>query len=87
MQIIEKSVTIADLVKMIMYCTGGMQDYNYIWAGCMEITIEMSCCKYPSAVDLPKYWRDNKKSLITMLGEAHRGEFYKTLHMELKLQI
>lgn len=40
--------------------TGGMQDFNYVWYGCMEVTLELSCCKYPSAVELPKYWEDNK---------------------------
>ncbi|XP_037803670.1 carboxypeptidase M-like isoform X4 [Penaeus monodon] len=53
--------------------TGGMQDYNYVWHGCMDITIEMSCCKYPPADDLPKFWEDNKKALVRYLGEVHRG--------------
>ncbi|CAH0564074.1 unnamed protein product [Brassicogethes aeneus] len=53
--------------------TGGMQDYNYVWYGCMEVTLEVSCCKYPPAHELPKYWEDNKLSLIKYLAEAHRG--------------
>ncbi|XP_037294533.1 carboxypeptidase M isoform X2 [Manduca sexta] len=53
--------------------TGGMQDYNYLWHGCMEITLEISCCKYPPAHELPKYWQDNKQSLIKYLAEVHRG--------------
>ena len=52
---------------------GGMQDYNYIWGSCMEITLELSCCKYPSRQDLPRYWRENKNSLLLYLGEVHRG--------------
>lgn len=44
-----------------MYILGGMQDYNYLWHGCMEITLEVSCCKYPPAHELPKYWQDNKQ--------------------------
>lgn len=39
---------------------GGMQDYNYIWHGCMEITLEVSCCKFPYAAHLPRLWDDNK---------------------------
>jgi hypothetical protein len=38
-----------------------MQDYNYIWHGCMEVTIEMSCCKYPRAAELPDFWEENKE--------------------------
>ena len=53
--------------------TGGMQDYNYIWHGCMEITLELSCCKFPPASELPKFWEDNRASLLQFIGEAHRG--------------
>ncbi|XP_037938393.1 carboxypeptidase D isoform X2 [Teleopsis dalmanni] len=53
--------------------TGGMQDYNYVWYGCMEVTLEISCCKYPPAFELKKYWEDNQLSLIKFLAEAHRG--------------
>ncbi|XP_017038217.2 carboxypeptidase D isoform X6 [Drosophila kikkawai] len=53
--------------------TGGMQDYNYVWYGCMEITLEISCCKYPPAYELKKYWEDNQLSMIKFLAEAHRG--------------
>lgn len=37
-----------------------MQDFNYVWHGCMEVTLEISCCKYPPAHELPKYWEDNR---------------------------
>ncbi|XP_058822937.1 carboxypeptidase D isoform X1 [Topomyia yanbarensis] len=53
--------------------TGGMQDFNYVWHGCMEITLEVSCCKFPPAYELRKYWDDNQLSLIKFLAEAHRG--------------
>ncbi|XP_049952282.1 carboxypeptidase M isoform X1 [Schistocerca serialis cubense] len=53
--------------------TGGMQDFNYVWYGCMEITLELSCCKYPRASELPRYWEENRMSLVKFLAEAHRG--------------
>lgn len=37
-----------------------MQDFNYVWYGCMEVTIEMSCCKYPPRAQLPKFWEQNR---------------------------
>lgn len=53
--------------------TGGMQDFNYVWHGCMEVTLEVSCCKFPPAYELRKYWDDNQMSMIKFLAEAHRG--------------
>ncbi|XP_069703169.1 carboxypeptidase D isoform X3 [Periplaneta americana] len=53
--------------------TGGMQDFNYVWYGCMEVTLELSCCKYPPAAELPKFWEENRMSLVKFLAEAHRG--------------
>jgi len=53
--------------------TGGMQDYNYIWHGCMEVTLELSCCKFPPSTELSQFWDDNRNSLLQFMGEAHRG--------------
>ncbi|XP_025409980.1 carboxypeptidase D-like isoform X2 [Sipha flava] len=52
---------------------GSMQDYNYIWHGCMEITLEMSCCKYPPASFLESHWNDNLKPLLIWMQQSHRG--------------
>ncbi|XP_075676963.1 carboxypeptidase D-like isoform X1 [Dermatophagoides pteronyssinus] len=53
--------------------SGGMQDYNYVHGSCMEITLELSCCKYPPHSQLPEFWRQNKNALIAYLNEVHRG--------------
>lgn len=53
--------------------TGGMQDWNYLVAGCMELTLEIGCYKYPYAADLPKYWLDNREALLTYMEQANRG--------------
>lgn len=50
-----------------------MQDYNYWKHGCMEVTLEISCCKFPKASDLKQIWMENKKSLIEYLKYANKG--------------
>ncbi|XP_063230021.1 carboxypeptidase D-like isoform X2 [Bacillus rossius redtenbacheri] len=52
--------------------TGGMQDYNYA-RGCLELTLELSCCKYPSARLLPQLWDENRQALLEFISQAHRG--------------
>ncbi|XP_034119415.1 carboxypeptidase D isoform X1 [Drosophila nasuta] len=53
--------------------TGGMQDWNYVRAGCMELTIEMGCDKFPEAKDLPQYWQDNREPLLQLIEQVHHG--------------
>ena len=53
--------------------TGGMQDFNYLHSNCFEITMELSCCKFPAASTLPGEWRKNKDALIAFMQETHRG--------------
>ncbi|NWI07467.1 CBPD Carboxypeptidase, partial [Phainopepla nitens] len=49
---------------------GGMQDYNYVWANCFEITLELSCCKYPLTSELPKEWENNRESLLAFIEKV-----------------
>lgn len=53
--------------------SGSMQDYAYVFAGHYELTLELSCCKFPNASSLLNYWNDNKVALLTYLTEAHKG--------------
>lgn len=50
-----------------------MQDFNYVFTNCFEITLELSCCKYPSRRELPTEWRKNKRSLIEYMKQVHMG--------------
>jgi hypothetical protein len=50
-----------------------MQDYNYWNHGCMEVTVELSCCKYPPVGHLRQIWEENKNSLLEYLKYAKRG--------------
>nr|XP_022908553.1 carboxypeptidase D-like [Onthophagus taurus] len=52
---------------------GGMQDYNYIHSNCFEITLELSCCKFPLANTLPKEWELNKEPLLLLMEATHWG--------------
>lgn len=52
---------------------GGMQDYNYVHSNCFELTIEMSCVKFPAESKLKTYWDAHKVSLLTFLSQVHTG--------------
>ena len=52
---------------------GGMEDVNYLLSNCFEITLELSCCKYPTANHLEKEWKNNKEALLSYIEEIHNG--------------
>ncbi|TNM91519.1 hypothetical protein fugu_019899 [Takifugu bimaculatus] len=52
---------------------GGMQDYNYVWAQCLELTLEISCCKFPPVNQLPALWSANREALLAFIRQVHLG--------------
>lgn len=52
---------------------GGMQDYNYVWAQCLELTLEISCCKFPPETQLPALWEANRGALLAFMQQVHLG--------------
>lgn len=52
---------------------GGMQDFNYVHSNCFEITVELSCCKFPAAETLLPEWENNKESLYKFMEATHMG--------------
>lgn len=50
-----------------------MQDFNYVFTNCFEVTLELSCCKYPKASELPAEWAKNKHSLLEYMKHVHTG--------------
>nr|GMC55191.1 carboxypeptidase SOL1 [Ipomoea batatas] len=49
---------------------GGMQDWNYIHAGCFELTLEISDNKWPNATELPTLWEYNKMSMLHLVASV-----------------
>jgi len=52
---------------------GGMQDWNYRYAGCNEVTIELSTTKNPAPSALDALWADNKESMLSYAEACHIG--------------
>lgn len=52
---------------------GGMQDFNYVHSNCLEVTFELSCCKFPDAQTLPTEWENNKEPLLRFMEASHWG--------------
>jgi len=53
--------------------SGGMQDWNYVWQGCNDVTIEIGDSKWPNSSSLPGYWNDNRASMLAYMEQCHRG--------------
>ncbi|KAK2896530.1 hypothetical protein QQF64_005969 [Cirrhinus molitorella] len=52
---------------------GSMNDFSYLHTNCFEITVELSCDKFPHASELPIEWENNKESLLLYMEQVHRG--------------
>ncbi|CAI0396350.1 unnamed protein product [Linum tenue] len=49
---------------------GAMQDWNYIHAGCFELTLEVSDDKWPMIDEIPTLWEYNKMSLLNLAASV-----------------
>ncbi|XP_019746011.1 probable carboxypeptidase X1 isoform X1 [Hippocampus comes] len=52
---------------------GSMNDFSYLHTNCFEVTVELSCDKFPHASELPIEWENNKESLLLFMEQVHRG--------------
>ncbi|HIN20157.1 MAG TPA: DUF2817 domain-containing protein [Candidatus Marinimicrobia bacterium] len=52
---------------------GGMQDWNYIWEGDFDITLEQHEIKWPNSNQLPGLWNDHREPMLSYLEEVYDG--------------
>ncbi|XP_063061672.1 carboxypeptidase D isoform X2 [Engraulis encrasicolus] len=52
---------------------GSMKDFSMDFGHCPEITVYTSCCLFPPADRLAALWAENRKPLLRMLVEVHKG--------------
>jgi len=52
---------------------GGLQDWAYLAAGELHVTVELSTEKYPPPTDLADLWNSNRESLLAYLETADTG--------------
>ena len=50
---------------------GGSQDWNYLEAGCLELTVELSHHKFPKDTQLRDYWSKNREALLHFAEQVH----------------
>lgn len=53
--------------------TGGLQDWAYLAAGELHVTVELSSEKYPPPTELDDLWNSNRESLLAWLETADTG--------------
>ena len=53
--------------------TGSLKDFSYLFSNNLDISLQLSCCKYPKSFFLVKEWENNKESLLNYLEQVHMG--------------
>lgn len=53
--------------------SGGMQDWNYVWMGDREVTVELDVTKWPAVSRLESLWQENRLAMRYYFLEAKYG--------------
>ena len=56
-----------------MEVTGSLKDFSYLFSNNLDISLQLSCCKYPKSFFLVEEWENNKESLLTYLEQVQMG--------------
>ena len=54
----------------VLLRAGGMQDWNYLHTNCFELTIEVSCTKFPQENKLESFWKENENALLVFMAQV-----------------
>lgn len=55
---------------MLFLYIAGMNDFSYLHTNCFEVTVELSCDKFPHASELPTEWENNRESLLVYMEQV-----------------
>lgn len=47
-----------------------MNDFSYLHTNCFEVTVELSCDKFPHVSELPVEWENNRESLLVYMEQV-----------------
>lgn len=53
----------------------GMNDFSYLHTNCFEVTVELSCDKFPHVSELPVEWESNRESLLVYMEQVRNPTF------------
>jgi len=52
---------------------GSMKDFSYLFTNNIQLSLELTCCKYPTRYFILREWENNKESLINYIEQVHMG--------------
>ena len=52
---------------------GTLKDFTYLFTNSLDISVGVSCCKYPVRFALFREWQNNKDSLLAFIEQVHMG--------------
>jgi hypothetical protein len=52
---------------------GGLEDWNYVWMGCTDVTVELSDDKWPNYSQINGLWNDNRDSMLAYMEWCLKG--------------